>query len=641
MLIRINLLKLRKLCIQLPFLLLPGIIYSQTFTPVTVTGFNHDVVAEAGTSSLTTTSISIDGTTVSNKVIYTNTFRTLNGFGGGGLPDNGTINNATAGNYQMAAFNGNNALLLQRTQTGDLTLTTPAKYTRIRVLALSTEGSSLINAKLTFSDGSTTNALTNYTLGDWFNNTANLVLSGFGRCTRATPASGADAYSTNPRLYYIEIALSCTDRQKTLQKVNLTNVTTAGTNAPYPNAVFFAVSGIDYTQSISAVTNNVTCTNAGSATLTVTGSGSPYSIVWNTNPVQNGATATNLGTGTYQATITDATSCVTLYPVVMVAPTPPTLTLHADTAICAGAAFNANTVSNAGSFAWSPTTGVNNPAVASPILSPAITTLYTVTASTGSCTTTKSFNVTVNTAANLTVHADTSICSGASFNANTISNGTSFAWTPTTGVSNPAIANPVLSPTFTTQYSLTATAGSCSNTKSFVVTVTPGASISAGSDITIFSGQSFQLQGSGTAGTYLWTPATGLSATNILQPVAKPTVTTNYTLKVTTAQGCSASANVMVTVVNDCVKPMQAFTPNGDGFNDTWFVTTGNCVKRVTAIVYNRWGGKVFESNDYKNDWDGKYKGKPVADGTYYFVVHYELVTNTAVDRKGNVTILR
>jgi gliding motility-associated-like protein len=509
------------------------------------------------------------------------------------------------------------------------------------VLALSTEGSSLINAKHTFSDGSTTNSLTNYTLGDWFNNTANLVLSGIGRCTRATPASGADAYPTNPRLYYIEISLSCTDRQKTLQKINFTNVTTAGNNAPYPNAVFFAVSGIDYTQSITPSITNVTCTNAGSATLTVTGSGAPYSIVWNTNPVQTGPTATNLGVGTFQATITDATACVTVYPVVMVAPTAPTLTVHIDTTICSGASFNANTVSNASSFAWSPTTGVNNPAVASPILSPTATTLYTVTASTGNCTTSKSFTATVVSAATLTLHVDTAICSGASFNANTISNGTSFTWSPTTGVSNAAIASPVLSPATTTQYTVTASASGCSATKSFTVTVNPGATVNAGGDIIIFPGQSTQLQGSGSQGTYLWTPSTGLNAANILNPLATPAATTTYTLKVTTALGCTASDNVIITVVNDCVKPMQAFTPNGDGFNDTWFITTGNCATKATAMVYNRWGSKVFESNNYKNDWDGKYKGKPLPDGTYYFVVHYELVNNSTVDRKGSVTILR
>ncbi len=615
--------------------------FSQTYNPVTVTGFNHDVVAEAGTSSLTTTTISMDGPTVSNKVAYTSTFKTLNGFGGGGLPDNGTIVNATAGTYQMAPFNGNNALLLQRTQSGDLTLTTPASFSKVRVLALSTEGASLINAKLTFTDGSTTNALTNYSLGDWFNNTTNLVLSGIGRCTRATPASGADAYPTNPRLYYVEISLSCADRVKNLQKITFTNVTTAGTNAPFPNAIFFAVSGISFTQTISTTFTNVTCTNAGSATVNVSGTASPYTIVWNTNPVQTGPTATNLGVGTYQATITDANACVTLYPVTMVSPTPPTLTVHADTSICAGAPFNANTISNATSFAWSPVTGVNNPAVASPILSPTTTTTYTVTASTGSCINSKSFTVTVLPAVTLAVHADTTVCAPALFAANTVSNGTSFTWSPATGVSNATIANPVLSPAFNTQYTVTASLNGCSTSKSFNVTVIPGVTASAGSNTTIFKGQSIQLQGTGSLGTYLWTPSTGLSSATVLNPTAKPDVTTTYTLKVTAASGCSASSSVVITVINDCVKPMEAFTPNGDGFNDKWFVTNGGCVTKVTALVFNRWGGKVFESNDYHNDWDGTYKGKPVPDGTYYYVLHYELVNGSATDRKGSLTILR
>ncbi len=641
MLMRLNLVKPVRFLLQLCLLIVSLPAFSQTYTPVTITGFNHDVVAEAGTSSLTTTTISMDGPTVSNKVMYTSTFKTLNGFGGGGLPDNGTIVNATAGTYQMAAFTGNNALLLQRTQSGDLTLATPASFSKIRILATSTEGASLINAKLTFTDGTTTNSLTNYSLGDWFNNTTNLVLSGFGRCTRATPASGADAYSTNPRMYYVEISLSCTDRVKNLQKITLTNVTTAGTNAPFPNAVFFAVSGIGFTQTITPSITNVTCTNAGSATLTVSGTASPYTIVWNTNPVQNGPTATNLGVGTYQATITDVNACITLFPVTMTSPTPPTLTVHADTSICAGSPFNANTISNASSFAWSPTTGVSNPAVASPILSPAATTIYTVTASTGNCINSKSFTVTVLPAVTLSVNADTTVCSPVSFSARTVSNGTSFAWSPSTGVSNTAIANPVLSPAFNTQYTVTATANGCSTSKSFNVTVVPGVTVNAGANAIIFKGQSIQLQGIASAGNYLWTPSTNLSAANILNPVAKPDVTTTYTLKVTGGAGCTTSSSVVITVIDDCVKPMEAFTPNGDGFNDKWFVTNGNCVTKVIARVYNRWGGKVFESLDYRNDWDGGYKGKPVPDGTYYYVLHYDLVNGSGVDRKGSVTILR
>jgi gliding motility-associated-like protein len=609
-------------------------------TPVPVTGFNHDVIAEAGTSSLTTTTIPLDGVTVSNKVMYSVAFRTANGFSGGGIADNGTVTDA-AGSYQLASYTGNNALLLQRTQTGDLTLNTPAKFSFVRVLCFTTEGSSLVNVKLTFTDNSVTNALTNYVLGDWFNGTTNLVLSGFGRCTRATPASGADAFPTNPRMYYIDIPISCANKQKLLQKINFTNVTTAGTNAPYPNAVFFAVSGISNPAVVTTNITNATCTTNGSVTLSLTGFVQPVTVVWNTVPVQTGLTATNLPAGNYQATITEETGCVTVQPVTIGLTNSLTMTSRSDTSICPGASISANTISNATTYNWSPTAGVSNPAIANPTLSPTATTTYTVTGTTGSCTVSKTFTVTVLPAVTLNVHADTTICSGASFNAGTVSNATTYTWSPTAGVSNAAIANPVLSPTSTTTYTVTARTGACTNIKTFKVTVLQAVTVSAGPGSSVFAGASVTLQGSGSAGTYLWTPPTGLSATNILTPVATPLVTTTYTLRITNQQGCTNTSSVIIDVLPYCVKPLNAFTPNKDGFNDTWLITNGNCLKKAIVAVYNRYGSKVFESEDYKNDWEGTYKNKPLPDGTYYYVIDYELLNGTHVYKKGNVTILR
>jgi gliding motility-associated-like protein len=98
---------------------------------------------------------------------------------------------------------------------------------------------------------------------------------------------------------------------------------------------------------------------------------------------------------------------------------------------------------------------------------------------------------------------------------------------------------------------------------------------------------------------------------------------------------------VVVTVVPYCVKPMEAITPNGDGINDKWLITNGNCLTKAKAQVFNRYGSKVFESNDYKNDWTGTYKGKPLPDATYYFVITYDLINGQRVVAKGNVTIMR
>ena len=86
---------------------------------------------------------------------------------------------------------------------------------------------------------------------------------------------------------------------------------------------------------------------------------------------------------------------------------------------------------------------------------------------------------------------------------------------------------------------------------------------------------------------------------------------------------------------------MIAFTPNGDGINDLWLITNGNCLISAVAQVFNRYGAKVFESKDYKNNWNGTWDGKPLADGTYYYVISYKLVNGKTVFEKGNVTILR
>jgi gliding motility-associated-like protein len=316
------------------------------------------------------------------------------------------------------------------------------------------------------------------------------------------------------------------------------------------------------------------------------------------------------------------------------------LVAHADTAICLGASFQANTVSNATNYIWTPTNGVSNPNIANPILSPNTTTTYTLTARLGTCALVRIFTVTVN-APSISNRADTTICNGVSFMPNIVSNGTSFSWTPTTGVSNPNIANPMLSPTATTLYTLTANQGLCTAVRIFEVAVLQSVVVDAGSPISILSGSSGQLYATGSVGNYLWSPSSTLNAANILNPVASPTTTTQYTLTITTAAGCKNKDSVTVTVVPYCIKPLNAFSPNGDGINDLWLVTNDNCTINIRASVFNRYGSEVYKSSNYQNDWNGTYKGKPLPDGTYYYVLEFTLLTGTKITLKGNVTLVR
>ena len=182
-------------------------------------------------------------------------------------------------------------------------------------------------------------------------------------------------------------------------------------------------------------------------------------------------------------------------------------------------------------------------------------------------------------------------------------------------------------------------------TKTINVPVRPAPVVNAGPDKTIVDGDQVQLQGSstGTPATIAWTPgATILSGANTFTPMVKPQTTTTYNMSVLDANGCLSTDNALVTVIPYCIKVMNAFTPNGDGQNDRWLVTNGAaCTKRIAVAVFNRYGNVVYKNDNYNNDWNGTYNGKPVADGTYYYVITYTTITDKTIFLKGDVTILR
>ncbi len=65
-----------------------------------------------------------------------------------------------------------------------------------------------------------------------------------------------------------------------------------------------------------------------------------------------------------------------------------------------------------------------------------------------------------------------------------------------------------------------------------------------------------------------------------------------------------------------------AFTPNGDGINDTWDIKYLNTFPNCTVAVFNRWGQNVYSSNGYGIPWDGSFKGTLLPTGTYYYLIN-------------------
>lgn len=121
--------------------------------------------------------------------------------------------------------------------------------------------------------------------------------------------------------------------------------------------------------------------------------------------------------------------------------------------------------------------------------------------------------------------------------------------------------------------------------------------------------------------TVTWTPGTTLDNPNSFNPVASNTLNTTYTLTVTDINGCTAMDTVQVLLYPE-ISITSGFTPNGDGKNDVWLIDYLDQFPNNTVEIYNRWGDLLFSSTGYKVPFDGKYKGKDLPVGTYYYVIN-------------------
>jgi gliding motility-associated-like protein len=155
-------------------------------------------------------------------------------------------------------------------------------------------------------------------------------------------------------------------------------------------------------------------------------------------------------------------------------------------------------------------------------------------------------------------------------------------------------------------------------------TISPALVVKAGPDKTIMEGDQVKLEGEVNGNyTLVWTPAQTLTFTgnDLLHPVAAPLVTTTYTLSATVGS-CSESSTVTVTVTPRLRIP-NAFSPNGDGRDDTWEIEHIGDYSSNHILVFNRWGSKIFEASNYRrgNEWNGTISGQPAPVGTYYYII--------------------
>jgi len=149
-------------------------------------------------------------------------------------------------------------------------------------------------------------------------------------------------------------------------------------------------------------------------------------------------------------------------------------------------------------------------------------------------------------------------------------------------------------------------------------------------DTTIFLGNSVNIRTTNSCATdFSWTPTTGLDDPESPNPVASPTETTTYTALFNDGI-CAAIDSVTITVIDpddlpcDLVYLPTAFTPNGDNVNDAYGISNPYAIDDLISMeIFDRWGGRVFATDNPFERWDGNFKGQPVNSGVMLYRVRF------------------
>ncbi len=342
--------------------------------------------------------------------------------------------------------------------------------------------------------------------------------------TATLTANGATTYTWNPG------ALS--GASVTVSPTSNTTYTIVGSNGTCSSTTTLNLT-VTTTPTVTASASPTAICSGSSATLIATGA---TSYTWNPGSITTATTVvTPTATTIYTITGSNGTCSDTKTVSLVVNSNPTVIATASPTAICVGqtATLSAN---GATTYTWIPgaLTGANIS------VNPTVTTIYTVTGVTGSCSNTRTISLTVNPLPTIsTTVSPLGICLGNSGTL-TASGATSYTWNPgsLTGTSV------VVSPTTTTNYTITGSnAAGCTNTAVATLSISPTPTIIANASSTLIcTGNSSTLTATG-ATSYTWNPG-ALTGSNV---VISPTANTTFTV-IGGSFGCTSTQTIAINV---------------------------------------------------------------------------------------------
>lgn len=348
----------------------------------------------------------------------------------------------------------------------------------------------------------------------------------------------------------------------------------------------------------------------------------------------------------YYVTFTDTTGCTATDSVEIIVRTTVNMSIpYSDTTICKGDKFEITSIHDGLNVTWQPVNAVTTISADGSIASihPLNTMAIIATSHVGSCNNSDTINIRVVPPPNVTISEDTSVCYGAPVYLQA-TGGSHYEWKPAEFLNNPNIPIPVANPFHDIIYTVfvSDTLG-CPKviTRSVKITTFRGLFAKAGVDTMIVEGEPVQLTGNG-GSHYQWLPSTYLSDANIANPVARPIADITYLLRISDDKNCVDFDSVKIrTFKEPDIYVPNAFTPNGDGKNDLFYVfPVGFSLDYLK--IFDRWGNLVFVTADYTKGWDGTFNGKQLNSAAFVWVATGKnKKTDQPVIKKGSIMLIR
>ncbi len=329
---------------------------------------------------------------------------------------------------------------------------------------------------------------------------------------------------------------------------------------------------------------------------------------------------------------------------VWVQPSPNMILYASQNVVCKGNSMTL-AVSGAQSYTWLPMNGIIlNGSQTLITVKPEATTEYTVFganyAGSEACIQQLSYSVMVQPYAQAKAVPSASVCPGKR-TVLTASGGNYYVWSPVSGLLGFTGASVVAGPSITTVYTVEASwNGYCGSVTTVTLKVLPKPLVNAGRDTAYHLGETVNLKATGN-GTLSWFYNNGSALCKECSRVEiNPINSDCYKVRLIDQNFCEAEDEICIDVIRDFSAYIpNSFTPNNDGLNDV-FMVYGEQLTKFSLTVYNRWGQKLFYSDQMDSGWDGTFNNQLCKQDVYLYKVVYTGLDGKKYERVGSVQLL-